>query len=118
NKLLPEVLKFQHGYYDSSVSHVAQTIRNLLGPVDAIEFVLNRIEKEPSWLRLNNQDGWARHGGSLAYWRSEARAIGALEPRLLAITLRELRRDLEDRTGRNRSMYYKTHGYYWAEHEP
>src|SRR5262249_58795513 len=65
NKLLPEVMKFHHNYYDSVIQQVAGTIRNLVGPLETIEFVLNRIEKEPAWFRLNNQHAWARSASSL-----------------------------------------------------
>lgn len=117
NKLLPEILKFQHSYYDSIVGQVSNSIYNLLGPAPAIAFLLDRIEKEPAWFRLNNQDGWSRHGGTLAYWRSNAKDIGDLEPRLLKLTLDELRLDLTSLRARNRQMYYRGQSYYWSEKE-
>src|SRR5262245_5399283 len=116
-KYLPEILKHQHNYYDSIVSQVSSTVFNLLGALPAIEFVLDRIDKEPAWFRLNNQDGWSRYGGNLAYWRSIAKDVGALEPRLLKLTLNELRIDLETRQPRNRQMYHRHNSYYWSEKE-
>ncbi len=117
-KLLPEILKHQNNYYDSIIGQVSNSIYNLLGPVDAIAFLLDRVEKEPAWFRLNNQDGWARHGGTLAYWRSVAKNIGDLEPRLLKLVLAELRQDLLSARARNRQMYFRGYAYYWVEQEP
>src|SRR6266404_4661591 len=114
-KLLPEVLKTQHNNYDSLISGGAQVERELIGPEAAIGFLLDRIEAEPAWLRLNQQDGWSRHGYMLAQWRTESKALGELEPRLLKLVLSELRRDLESRQQRNRNMYWNGHNYFWSE---
>jgi Flp pilus assembly protein TadD len=110
-------LKGESNNYDSIISSVAQTVHDLLSPRDAIAFILDRIETEPAWLRLNNQDGWARHASNLAYWRTETKGLGDLEPRLLKVVLAELRLDLETRRERNRSMYFRNYSYYWAEKE-
>jgi hypothetical protein len=112
---LPQVLPQQTGNYQSTVSHVAQTIRNLLGPRDGLAFLIDRLEQEPAWFRLVGHDGWGQFGWYLGNWRMEAKDIGDLEKRLLALTLDELRRDLESRQQRNRVLYYRPSGYYWAE---
>jgi tetratricopeptide (TPR) repeat protein len=118
NDVLPRFLRPQADQYRSIVLDMANVIHSLAGPVEAIEFVLNRIEKEPAWLRLNNQDGWTQHSGQLAEWRSQAKSLGAQEPRLLKLLLRELRRDLETQRGSNRLIFHRGNAYYWTEKEP
>src|SRR5262249_48053337 len=113
-----ELLKKHPTYYDNAVSTVAQTVRDVLGPKDGVAFLLDRIDEEPVWLRLNGQDGWGRHSHTLAQWRHEAKDIGELEPRLLKLVLKELRLDLESRQQRSRTMYYRGYGYHWPEKEP
>jgi tetratricopeptide (TPR) repeat protein len=67
---------------------------------------------------LNRNDGWSQHAYRLADWRRRVGdKLGDLEPRLLAIVIAELKRDLHSRESRNQSMYHKHHGsYYWPEH--
>jgi tetratricopeptide (TPR) repeat protein len=79
--------------------------------------LIERIEKEPRWLRYQNQDGWSQHSHYLAVWRQEAKDLGELDARLLKIVTDELRRDLQSRQSRNRSMYVKHSSYFWAEKE-
>ncbi len=114
-KQVPEVLKRQTNNYQWIVSNVAQTLHDVAGPRAGLEFLIERIENEPGWFRLNNQDGWSRFGYQLARWRSEAKDVGDLEKRLLAIVTAELRRDLESRQGRNRDIYYMHSAYSWKE---
>jgi predicted Zn-dependent protease len=118
-KALPPHLRWQTNYYDSLVSTVAQTVHDLAGPLDGIAFLLNQIETEPRWLRYSNQDGWARQGSNLGYWRTEAKDLGDLEGRLLKLVLAELRRDLENRESRNRVIYSRQYdsARYWKEKE-
>jgi predicted Zn-dependent protease len=117
-KRVGDVLQRQTSDYDSVVSDVAQAVHDLLGPADGVAFLLDRVENEPAWLRYNNQDGWSRHGWSLALWRSEAMTLSAeVDARLLKFVLAELRRDLEARQGRNRMIYDRQYSYYWKEKE-
>jgi Flp pilus assembly protein TadD len=126
-KQFPDVLKRQTNNYDQMVNEVSSVVRMVLGPADAIAFVLDRVEHEPAWLRYNGQDGWSRYGYTLAQWRWEAAGAenkvrtplpADLEARLLKFTLAELRRDLESRQSRNRAMYSLSQNvYYWKEKE-
>jgi predicted Zn-dependent protease len=116
-KVVPPVLKRQTNNHDSLVATVAHTVRDLAGPEHGIVFLLNQIEGEPRWLRFNNQDGWSRHGSTLATWRTEAKQLGEAEGRLLKLVLGELRRDLETRESRNRTIYARNSGRYWEEKE-
>jgi tetratricopeptide (TPR) repeat protein len=114
---LPEVLKLQTNNYQSIVSQVAQTLEQVGGPRDGLELLIERIENEPRWLRLSNQDGWNQHSHQLDYWRHRTGdALGDLAPRLLKIVLEELRRDLITGQSRNRNTYHRQHGgYFWSE---
>ncbi|MBN2473222.1 MAG: hypothetical protein JXB62_01340 [Pirellulales bacterium] len=113
----PEVLKRDVNNYQSNVGNVANTLRDLAGARDALAFLIERLEQEPTWFRYNHRDGWNQHGWSMARWRTEAGALGDLEDRLLRLVTAELRRELESRQSRNRVMYYCQHTYYWKEKE-
>jgi predicted Zn-dependent protease len=112
---LPGVLMRQTSNYQNIVTHVSQTIHNLIGPRDGVAFLLDRIDQEPAWFRLTGQDGWGPYGWQIAHWRSEAKDIRDLEKRLLPLALDELRRDLESRQARNRVLYHQGSGYFWPE---
>lgn len=116
-KRLPDVLGMQTNNYQSTVNQVAHTLRDLAGPRDGLELLIERIENEPSWFRLSREDGWSQHSYQLARWRSDVgNKLGDLEPRLLKIVIRELKWDLRSQQSRNRNMYHKHYGgYYWSE---
>ncbi len=116
-KMLPPLLKEQTNYHETIVSNAAHALHDLAGPRDGIVFLLDRIEAEPRWLRYTNQDGWSRHGSTLAEWRVQAKDLGAAEGRLLKLVLTALRRDLETREQRSRILYYQhgDHGRFWKE---
>jgi tetratricopeptide (TPR) repeat protein len=113
---VPEVLKRQTNNYQQIVGQVAQTLHELSGASEGLAFLVTRIEEEPSWFRLNNDDGWRRHGYRLGQWRQEAKTLGKdLEERLLKIVTDELRRDLRSRQQHNRHMYHNNHSRFWKE---
>ena len=114
---LPEVLVGQTNNYQTIVSQVAHTLRDVIGARSGLEFLIERIENEPSWFRLNNQDGWSRNGYQLARWRSEvANGLGDLEPRLLRIVVEELKKDLRSQYSRNRNIYHRRNGnHFWPQ---
>ena len=99
---LPEVLKRQTNNYTSMVSETANALHDIAGPRDGLAFLVERIDAEPDWFRLNNQDGWSQHCYTLGQWRTEVKDLGEVEKPLLAIVLKELRRDLQSRQQRNR----------------
>ena len=111
------VIKREVNNYSSMVSQVANTLHDIGGPRDGLAFLIEQIEREPRWLRYNNQDGWRQHGGTLAQWRSEVKELGDLEPRLLKIVLVELRWELQMRQSRSSTFCHRGDGYYWAEKE-
>ena len=90
------------------VGTVAHTLHDLAGARQGLELFIERIEREPSWFRLNNQDGWSQHSYQMARWRSEVgEKLGDLAPRLLAIVIAELKTDLASGEQRNRVMYHR-----------
>ncbi|MBN1443669.1 MAG: hypothetical protein JXA90_13250, partial [Planctomycetes bacterium] len=113
---VPAVLRlYQYRQGQDIVGNVAECIRRVSGPRDAVDFLVARAETEPSWLRRRNEDVWGAHAWRLSQWRHEAKDIGDLAPRLLAIVKQELKRDLADRDSRNRSMYWRHHPHFWGE---
>jgi tetratricopeptide (TPR) repeat protein len=116
-KRLPPLLKEQFDFYDQIVSDVADTLQKLAGTRDGIEFLLDQVESEPSWVRFTTQDGWNRYSGLLGAWRLDVKELGDLEPRLLKFVLTELRRDLRMREPRNRSIYDLQRNFYWSQKE-
>ena len=99
--------------YHNMVNRVADTIRNLSGPKPGLSFLIHRYENQPEAFDRTNNSPWYSTGWNMAYWRHQAKDIGDLEPRLLAIVLKEIRRDLEYRNARQRSIY--SHGsYFWT----
>ena len=99
---IPSVLKLQTNNYDSIVSTVAYTMRDVAGSREALGFLIERIEQEPAWFRWNNQDGWNRHSYFMGELRSAVKDLGDLDPRLLKIVLAELKRDLKSGQQRSR----------------
>ena len=75
------------------------------------------METKPAWLQYNNQDGWSRFGNTLAEWRTQVKNRGDLEPRLLKIVLKELRRDLQTQNTRAYILYDRHYSWYWQEKE-
>ncbi len=117
-KRLPEVLKLQTNHYQSSVNQVADALHTVAGPRDALAFLIERVEHEPAWFRLNNMDSWNQFGWKIADWRMEVKDLGNLEERLLGIVTAELRRDLESRQVHNATIYRMDYGnpnHFWAE---
>jgi len=116
-KQLPPMLKDQSNTYEHVVQEVAMTVHDLAGARDAIEFLLDRVENEPDWVRYTHQDAWSRSCHRLGEWRTKVKDLGDLEPRLLKFVLAELRRDLRMRDSRSRNIYDRHHSHYWAEKE-
>lgn len=114
---LPAILNsYNYRSGQSMVSTISSRLHDIAGPLSAVEFLVERAEQEPRWLRLQSQDFWYQQAYQLAQYRSEA--VGQtpkLQQRLLAIVLKELRKDLETRIARNRYIYQIDNSYFWAE---
>ncbi|MGD0896679.1 MAG: VIT domain-containing protein [Thermoguttaceae bacterium] len=116
---LPQVLLRQTNGYDEMVSNTAQTLHDLAGPKDGLALLVWHAEHEPAWFQNNYQDVWSRHGSTMGQWRFETPNLGDLEPRLLAVVLGELRRDLRSRQHRYEPIYDQRYSsnHYWREKE-
>jgi predicted Zn-dependent protease len=112
---LPALLKLQVDEHQNIVDRVAHTIHELAGPREALAFLVTRIENEPRWLALAGERGWQKFSWRLGEWREEAKDLGPIEPRLLAIVLAELRRDLTSRSSNSRVMYSRGYTRFWPE---
>ena len=89
------------------VRGVAEAIRRISGPLPALTLLVEQFEREPVWRsgRRARYGAWGHLGYRAAEWRREAGALGALEPRLLRVVLRELERDLVSENSRGRYVY-------------
>lgn len=112
---LPGLLRKQTSNYESLVDQTADRVKELLGPLAGIEFLVERMEAYPPWLQMSWNSAWQRYGSRLGQWRSEVGDnLGEAGPGLLRLVLAELRRDLLSRDSRNRYLYHNDHGYFWA----
>ena len=122
-KQLPPILDSQINEYQNVIYNVSQTIHAVAGPPAGLEFLVDRILDEPSWLTRKGDSGWRRFAWHLAEWRHQAQeraqqkdgAAADVETRLLRLVLTELRRDLTARQNHHRVLYHENYQYFWKE---
>lgn len=103
---LPPALEEQVNNYEYIVSNTAELVRQVLGSRDALAFAIERYEAYPKRFNYTYQSPWRKLADRMCLWHNELnRNIGDLEPRLLAIVLDELRRDLRTRRANGRYFY-------------
>ncbi len=113
--VLPELLKSMMNYYTSLVSQTAQSLHSLLGPKAGLEFLIIRYENCPKRFEYTWQSAWQQNASRMAEMLRELNFnAGELEPRLLVIVLKELRRELEVMHSRSGHFYHNDHSYFWA----
>ncbi|AWM39466.1 Vault protein inter-alpha-trypsin [Gemmata obscuriglobus] len=112
---LPKLLREQVTNHYSTLGSIAGTLGDVIGPREALRFVLDRADEEPEWARYTDQNTWSQFRDALARWREQAKPLGDLEPRLLKLVLAELRRDLRSRAVRSRTGYDKRYSYFWTD---
>ncbi|MFQ5503343.1 MAG: tetratricopeptide repeat protein, partial [Planctomycetota bacterium] len=112
---LRELLGIVPNQSQQLVQSVATTLHQLLGTKAALRLLIERIETEPRWLARAGRGGWQRFVHLLAKWRGQTPDLGGLEPRLLAIVLGELERDLTTLRSVNRTMYQINYSRFWSE---
>ncbi|MCG8650132.1 MAG: hypothetical protein MI861_09875, partial [Pirellulales bacterium] len=116
---LPQILRQQDNYYRDIVEKVGQTLNSVAGPHDALEFLIASMESYPARFWNSWNTPWQKHVHTLAKLHIELIADGKakdLEPRLLAIVLDELRRDLRLRRHHSRVFYHDHYGpRFWKE---
>jgi predicted Zn-dependent protease len=115
--VMPGLLKKQQSYYRNTVTTPLDRISEALGPKAALQYVIERMEQYPQRLEIGWENSWSAFGSELGRRREEAaiakQDLGDLEPRMLKLTIAELKRDLRTGDGRNRYVYYNDHGYFW-----
>ena len=113
---LPRLLKQQRNNYRGLIDTWSHRLEELLDARIALEFLIERIENYPRRFLYSWENPWQQFGYRIGRLRKKVGGLGNLEPRLLAIVLRELRRDLETRTQHSRYLYRKN-SYFWTEKE-
>ncbi|MEK6258550.1 MAG: VIT domain-containing protein [Planctomycetota bacterium] len=116
---LPKILKQQQSQYRNTVQAPLHVTGTSLSPKLALQYVVERLEQYPQRFEVQWDNGWQSLGYELARRREVAAAeLGDLAPRVLALAIRELKRDLRTGESRNYHIYYKHHGHFWAEKAP
>ena len=116
---LPEILKKQQSQYRNTVSAPMHVTQTSLSPKLALQYVVERLEQYPQRLEVQWDNGWQSLGYELARRREVAAAeLGDLAPRVLALAIKELKRDLRMGEARNQYIYYKHYSHFWAEKAP
>lgn len=115
----PQSLQADSNQYRNNINSLQQTLRDVLGAKDALEFLVARIEDYPRRLDYTYQNAWQQFGYSLARYRHEAKAaqIKDFEPRLLAIVLAQLRQDMMSQYQNHggSSIWQHNNTYFWKE---
>jgi tetratricopeptide (TPR) repeat protein len=108
-------LKLRLGDYHDVVNSVASTLKEVAGNREMLAFLIWSLEHEPQWLANSTDNGWQSHSEAMADARADLADLGDLEQPLLAIVLRELRRDLLDRDFRIEDFFKNYHEHFWNE---
>ena len=115
---LPALLKRQQAQYRNTVTTPMHIIGEVLGPKLALQYVVERMEQYPQRLEFSWENSWNSFGNELARRRHESEQakldIKELEPRVLKLTIAELKRDLRTGEDRNHALYYKYQSYFWT----
>jgi len=113
-QILPRIISM-YNFRNSRniVSSVANLFHKILGGKEALQLVVTRAEAEPDWLTRMERGCWKCIAYRISKWRKEVGDLGDLEPRFLALVLKDLRRSLEARNINYYCMFYKGYNYYW-----
>ena len=119
---LPVLLKRQQSQYRSTVVAPMHLIGEVLGPKLALQYVVERMEQYPQRLEFSWENSWQTFGHELARRRHDSEQakldIKELEPRVLKLTIAELKRELRTGEGRDYHIYRKHSGYFWPQKGP
>jgi autotransporter-associated beta strand protein len=114
---MPQILKRQTNQYGSTAYVPAAIIGEGLGPKAALRYLVEVLERRPDAVEIGWNTTWNQLGNYLAHYRTAATEkkldVAELEPRVLAIAVGELKRDLREVNGRNREIYYRHHSNFW-----
>ena len=92
---------------------VGNTLKQVVGPIAGITFLVEQIEGEPSWYERAGINGWSTYGWYLARWRRTAGRVGLIEDRLLAVVLEALERYLRGKGSGSNSIFYRSNRDFW-----
>lgn len=112
--VMPVILKRQTSLYRNTVTAPIQLIGDLIGPEVALRYVVEQIERYPQRLEMSWENSWQTLGYELARCRTAAGA-SKLEPRVLALAIRELQRELRTGESRNHHIYHQGYEHFWKE---
>ncbi len=116
---LPKILKQQQSQYRNTVTAPLHVTGTSLSSKLALQYVVERLEQYPQRFEVQWDNGWQTLGYELARRREAASGeLGDLAPRVLALAIRELKRDLRMGEARNQYIYYKHYSHFWAEKAP
>ncbi len=117
---LPPILRQQTNNYQNLISDTGTLIKDVIDTRTALEFLIARFEDYPTRFEYSYQNPWQQFGYQMNQWFKESRGDARkLEPRLLALVLKELRRDLSSRRQQSRYFFHKNYGtFFWEEKIP
>jgi len=122
NQRLPQLLEPQHSNYQYIVQQFGQTIRHRINALEALSYLLDRMEEYPMRYEYTYQNAWQQHAWQLAEYRHTAanqnnnkERLAKLEQRLLPLVLKNLREELINQRNMHRAFYDIDHSYFWKE---
>ena len=103
----------------SRLAHrTGNVVKDVIGFHRALRLLLDVYDAQPRFVKRMETDLWSRHANDFAHYRYRTGRLGALEPRLLALVVKELEKNL--RAGghwRGSSFWSKGNRWYWAAKE-
>ncbi|HZZ73867.1 MAG TPA: hypothetical protein VFE24_16565, partial [Pirellulales bacterium] len=118
-ELVPQALAKQQSQYGSLAASPYSVVRDALGEIAALRYLVERMEQWPQRLQFTYDNAWRALGSTLAAARRDtnlrAPDAAGLEPRVLKLVLAELRQYLETDESNDQSMYYRGQSpYFWS----
>ena len=116
---LPVVLRKQQSQFRNTAQTPVYMFRDTVGYHDALQYIVERMEQYPRRFSNTWEDAWNTFGHQLAEFRHSASKASVidLEPRILELTLQELRHEMQTGEGRSNGIYHRHNTYYWKEKE-
>ncbi|MDX1961620.1 MAG: VIT domain-containing protein [Pirellulales bacterium] len=115
--VMPGILEKQVQQYANTVTLPASIVKESLGLVAALRYVIERYEQYPDRLRYDWNNAWRNLGGLLAQYRASITADNdeyrELEPRLWKIVADVLRQELQTLQTTQREMTHIDYSYFW-----
>jgi tetratricopeptide (TPR) repeat protein len=113
-QVMPGVLKRQTSQYRNTVAAPVRVFSDLAGPKVALRYVVERMENYPQRLEFAWENRWQTLGYELAH-RREATGTSDLDPRVLALAIAELKREMRTGEGRSQYLYHHSYGHFWKD---